>query len=177
MSSKQDKQPTDLFERIFEEAEKDEAARILSLDAAALDEELRLGGFDPGSVRAKGRALGQELARAAARARRIKLAKIVAVVAVVGAALAVAALLLARGRGAPVIPELPGLLGNHGPNVAGGRPSPQELRLDASKACEEKDWQKCVELLDEAKDMDPEGDRASEVQRLRGRAARGMPTK
>jgi hypothetical protein len=51
----------DLFERIEQEAMKDEAERILALTDEELDAELAAAGFDPAAVRARGRALGAAL--------------------------------------------------------------------------------------------------------------------
>jgi hypothetical protein len=176
MSSETDEPAMDLFDRIEEDDAKDEAARILAMDDTALDEDLRAGGLDPAAVRAKGRALGEQLEKAASRARRVKLAKGAAIVAAVVAG-AVTALLLTRKPAERTLPPLPGFVGgNEGPNVSAPRPTPDTLRLRASEACAAQDWKRCLQLLDDAKDGDPEGDRAPEVRALRDRAARGMGT-
>lgn len=53
----------DLFERIREEAAKDDAERILAMTDEELDAELRALGYDPVEVRRKGRELGERLVR------------------------------------------------------------------------------------------------------------------
>lgn len=172
MSSGNGKPAVDLFERIEEEAAKDEAARIAAMDDAQLDAELKAGGLDPAAVRARGRALGEKLAKQAAHARRVKIAKWAAVAAVVVVAL-VAAMLLNRVAHDEPLPSIHELTGG-GPNVAAGRPTPAELRVEAAGACEAKDWKHCLELLDDAKEDDPEGDATPDVRALRARAARGL---
>jgi hypothetical protein len=49
-------------------------------------------------------------------------------------------------------------------------PSPRELRLEAINACDARQWDRCVELLDQAAAVDPAGDTA-ELQATRARAA------
>jgi hypothetical protein len=173
MSTGNGKPTMDLFDRIEQEAAKDDAARIVAMSDAELDEELRQGGLDPAAVRAKGRALGEELARKAAHAKRMKLAKVAGAVAVV-LALAVAAYVLTREPGERTVPSVPGVTVKEGPNVAAGQPSPETLRARAAEACDEKDWMRCIALLDDAKEEDPMGDGAPEVTALRERATRGL---
>ena len=164
MSTNKDK-PGDVFERIEEQDADDEARRILAMDDAELDRELAAGGFDPVAVREKGRALGESLMRAAKRARLVKGAKVGAVVGAVVAIAIGAAWLLRPPAPLPIGPEPPS------PSVVPkAGPSPRELRLEAMNACDARQWDRCVELLDQAAAVDPAGDTA-ELQATRARAA------
>ena len=167
MSTSKDKRG-DIFERIEEEDADDEARRILAMSDAELDHELAAGGFDPAAVREKGRALGESLMRAAKRARLVKGAKIGAVVAAVVAIGVGAAWLLRPPSALPIGPEPPSP--SAAPKPA---PTPRELRLEATTACDGRQWDLCTKLLDRAAAMDPAGDRAAEVQATRARASRG----
>jgi len=176
MSTGNGKPPVaDLFDRIEQEADHDEIERILAMDDAQLDDELRQGGLDPAAVRAKGRALGQELAKKAARARRVKLAKAAVVVAGIVAA-AVAAYFATRtsGEHPRLAPPLPAVVHDEGPLVSKPAPTPAERRERARAACDARDWSRCLDLLDWATEDDPAGDAAPAVQALRERATRGL---
>lgn len=48
------------------------------------------------------------------------------------------------------------------------------LRREALEACAEERWQPCLDQLDEARRLDPAGEAATEVQRARERANRGL---
>jgi DNA-directed RNA polymerase specialized sigma24 family protein len=50
-------------------------------------------------------------------------------------------------------------------------------RTLASHACEDAEWKKCVDDLDRARWLDPEGDRDPKVDALRAEAARGLGAK
>ena len=168
MSTSKDK-PRDVFESIEEQDADDEARRILAMDDAELDRELAAGGLDPAAVREKGRALGESLMRAARRARLVKGAKIGGVVAAVLAIAVGAAWLLRPPSHLPIGPEPPV------PNVTPAPgPTPRELRLEATTACDARSWDVCVHLLDRAAALDPVGDRTAEVQATRARAATGQ---
>lgn len=47
----------------------------------------------------------------------------------------------------------------------------QRMRAEAFERCESEQWQECLDGLDAAKDLDPTGDDASDVQQARERAA------
>jgi len=168
MSTSKDKRG-DVFERIEAEDADDDARRILAMDDAELDRELAAGGFDPAAVRAKGQALGESLMRAAKRARLVKGAKVGAVVGAV-VAIAVGAAWVLRPQGVlPIGPEPPAPSAVPEPG-----PTPRELRLEATNACDAREWGRCVELLDQAAAVDPAGDGTAEVEATRARAAKGQ---
>lgn len=92
----------DLFARIEQADEDDDVERILAMDDAALDAELAAGGFDPEAVRAKGRAIGEQLMKAARHARLVKTAKIGGIAAGVVAVAVGTYLFTHRPRPAPI---------------------------------------------------------------------------
>jgi hypothetical protein len=49
-----------------------------------------------------------------------------------------------------------------------------DLRRKAEQDCQALRWKECVEDLDQAKEIDPDGDRARDVANLRGRATTGL---
>jgi hypothetical protein len=61
----------------------------------------------------------------------------------------------------------------------GPEPSPtgatqsEALREEATKACDRHDWSLCLKKLDEARDIDPQGDKTQVVRDLRERATKG----
>src|SRR5262249_38966800 len=124
MTTGNGKPTTDLFDRIEEEAAKNEAQRILAMSDAELDAELRENKLDPATVRAKKRALGEQLAKKAAHAKRVKLAKMAAMAVVVAAVLAVTAYVLTRGPKEHPLPQMPGPTAQERPLVARPTPTP-----------------------------------------------------
>jgi hypothetical protein len=161
----------DLLARIEEQNDADEAERVLAMDDAQIDAELVAGGLDAAAVRAKGREIGQRaLGRAASRARRMHAAKVAGAVAVVAAVVAALALLWARGRRAtapaPILPDE----GTSAPR----QPTPSELRLEALRACDQRDWKACEQKLDDARRLDPAGETDPAVMELRDRVQRGL---
>jgi len=172
MSGKRDRAAMDdLLARIEEQEEKDDAERILAMSDEELDAELAAGGYDPQAVRAKGRALGAQIESAARRAR---LRRGAAVGAVATAVIAIATAWYLSRRSAPpsIVPE-PILSPSPSPTPTPS-PGPKELRLEAMTACDRKEWQRCVQLLERAQALDPAGDLAPDVKAARDRAARGL---
>lgn len=139
------------------ESDDEEAARVLALSDEALDAELSRAGIDPDGVRARGVALAETLGKSAAPApvrRTQRTIRTRWALGLLAATLGGVALFLATRTE---------------PGVSAGRPeSPQEramlLRDEARAACEGKSWSRCIDLLDHARDLDPEGDRAQAVQ-------------
>jgi hypothetical protein len=83
---------------------------------------------------------------------------------VVSAALALAAgvaLVIVAQQESPIVTSPP-------PSNAD---SARAHRLEAKEACKQQQWERCLEELDEARKVDPDGDRAPEVQELRRRAS------
>jgi RNA polymerase sigma factor (sigma-70 family) len=64
------------------------------------------------------------------------------------------------------------------PTIAPEPPSPLErarvLRADALRACERKEWRSCLDRLDEARGLDPDGDRAPAIGAARQQAEDGL---
>ena len=137
--------------------------------------ELEAAGFDMKEVHAKADAFAEELKktapetpeatteqtpapraatpRATAKPRRRPMAAIVAAgVTVAAAGGAVVAYVGGGGVGSPA-------------------PDAQEVRREGLDACRDRSWQRCLEKLDRARELDPDGDRAPDVQKAR-RAAR-----
>jgi DNA-directed RNA polymerase specialized sigma24 family protein len=65
-----------------------------------------------------------------------------------------------------------------GPETSFTEATPQEVSADlrdmARAPCRASEWAKCLELLDEAAELDPAGDRAPEIQAARDRVAQEM---
>ena len=59
-----------------------------------------------------------------------------------------------------------------------GSPRPQKdapaLRHDALAACDAGEWRECLDDLDEARDLDPDGDEAPAIREARERAERAL---
>ena len=56
----------------------------------------------------------------------------------------------------------------HGQDAGAAKARAREQRAQANEACARQDWPRCQELLDEARDLDPEGDKQDpEVGKMR----------
>jgi hypothetical protein len=55
----------------------------------------------------------------------------------------------------------------HGPARGSGLDRPEALRVEAAGAIDHKAWTTCIELLDEAKALDPAGDEMPAVKNAR----------
>jgi hypothetical protein len=74
-----------------------------------------------------------------------------------------------------VVPRVHDLL--HRPDDVGGglRPTPAEaMREKAFVACDARRYDECQRLLDEARAMDPDGDRTPQVKEYRQKAETGL---
>jgi hypothetical protein len=188
--------PEEVFAAIEEQGHDDEAERILALGDQDLDRELHQAGFDPAAVRARGRAIGEEMktraaapevapvasATPAAPAVPAADAKVVplrarrwivpAAVAVASAAASVALILSDQ----PDHPTTPETSGPPGP-AAGQVPPPAsaaELRAQARAACDRQAWAECLAKLDAARAVDPAGDGDLWVQTARATAKQAL---
>jgi hypothetical protein len=156
----------ELLADIEEQGAQDDMDQVLAMDDAALDRELAAGGFDPAAVRAKGRALGEAAQRAWRRGRLLRGAKIAGLVAL-AVAIALAAWYFTRPP--KLLPIAPEPASTSAPKPAPvPTVTPQDLRLQASTACNEKRWEDCERLLDDARDADPAGESQPEVKKMRG---------
>jgi hypothetical protein len=150
----------------------DEVDRVLSLSDEELDAELARGGVDPDKVRARGEALAARMATSdvqrpenvvrlentkrpdkgrAPASLRVRWVAWLAAAAVSGSAATFA-----------VVNANPGLVAHPPPP-----PDAARLREDGLTACDRHDWARCLELLDQAKELDPEGDRSPHIQDAR----------
>jgi hypothetical protein len=162
----------------------DEVDRALGLSDAELDAELAAGGLDPKRVRERGNALGEQLEqrieeKAKARAKATNAQTPVSheppsePAGTAGGADAppkvvpfrrarwVALLAAALGGGAVVAMSGGGLPTRSALDRA------NELRASASKACAAGQWRACLDALDQAKGLDPDGDRTDAVREER----------
>ena len=168
-------------------ADDEEIERVLALSDEDLDKELADAGLDPEKVRARGQALGEQLARAGASAPAPALAP--APAPAPGAAVvplrprrratlrvltALAATLCVLALVVGVLPRMRNLLGPE--NVGDGRKPPpaDALRQPAFAACDAQRWAECLRLLDEARTIDPNGDQAPQVKEYRLKAETGL---
>jgi hypothetical protein len=186
--------PDEAWDAVERMALDDEAKRIESLSAGALDAELDRQGFDPQALRARGAALAARLAKGgnASEAQDVsgpvpKLRAIArpwaharAIAWTAGAALAAAAL------AAIAMNRTDGVVVNRdiGPDTLDGDiakkpdPSPKEvatkLRYEAYDLCDSTFWAACEKKLDEAKNLDPAGESGLGVQAARQAVSEGL---
>jgi RNA polymerase sigma factor (sigma-70 family) len=71
-------------------------------------------------------------------------------------------------------PDHPELLPRPEPQPESPVERARALRAEARERCEAREWQPCIERLDQAKGLDPAGDAASDVQALRDEARRAQ---
>jgi hypothetical protein len=187
--------PEQIWQRLVDEAGEDEVERAASVRVAQAEKDLAEAGFDVAAERAKATALlaelgsvppvsgkvaiaGHDKPTGAGQVRRMEpaanvVSPVVAqarastrLVWLVAALLAGLALFLALRKNEP-------------PPVAQPRPESSQQRAadfrdEAVVACDRHAWSQCLELLNEARALDPEGDRAERVQDLRRAAQHGL---
>jgi hypothetical protein len=180
--------PEEVLDAIEDADAADEAARILALSDGDLDRELYEAGLDPDAVRARGRKIGERAMRfagersadgdawvtAAPPAPRrsvpprwsVLLAAALAAVVVGGAPFAVRLLSKPDDRPIQNRPDA-----SPTPTAA---PSPQPIRERALEACDRQQWAECLNGLDEARMLDPAGDRDPRIQVARRVATEGL---
>jgi hypothetical protein len=162
----------------------DEVDRVLGLSDAQLDAELAAGGVDPKRVRQRGDALGEQLealiaAKAKAHAKATNghpaapaepqghsggpegVADARPKVVPFRRARWVALMAATLGGGAVVAMSVGG-------GVTGSTLDPaNELRATASKDCAAGRWRACLDGLNQAKELDPDGDRTDAIREER----------
>lgn len=148
---------SDLWAALEDQALDDEMEAVPAMTPEERRRELREAGFDLEKVHADADALFAEPARPAAvvvlpRKRRL------------GVALLVAAA-LAAGVAVVVHSSTPDLVGHGRDDAPGLRAA--GLRREARDACGARSWQTCLDKLNQARALDPDGDEAPEVQSLR----------
>jgi hypothetical protein len=150
----------------------DEVDRVLSLSDEELDAELAKGGADPQKVRAHGEALAARMVekgrrveedKAPPRLVRVRWVAWLAAAAVSGSAATFA-----------VVSANPGLVAQPPSLQPHPAPSPAELRDEGLTACDHHDWALCLELLDRAKALDPQGDTTPHIQDARSSAHKAL---
>ncbi|HLK37974.1 MAG TPA: hypothetical protein VKU41_14535 [Polyangiaceae bacterium] len=147
MTKKQRLEPHEAWDVIEKMALEDDIERIAKMSDAEVDEELARGGFDPAKVRERAEALAAGARKRASRRRPWW-----------PAAAAVTA--LAAGMAVVV-----GVAREDGRVTSGPPPAVQadRLRRDALAECRERRFTACERMLDEAKELDPGGERLPEV--------------
>jgi hypothetical protein len=197
MSEQRKRSPAKAWEAAQREALRAEGERVAAMSDEALDASLAAKGVDPKAARERGAALAAKLmaqgrgAPAPAQppakvasfeaARDKRRGRSVAWWALAAAA---AALVLGGGGAAVVAlnsrepaPPGPSPLPTQAPEPppsAVGQQDPQELRELAKLDCNAGDWSDCLDKLDRANDLDPQGNLGWDVQRLRKKANRGQ---
>jgi hypothetical protein len=181
MSKDRKRTPDEAWETIQRMALDDEAKRVESLSAEALDDELAKQGMDPKALRARGAALGAQLAKVApaseshgvagsftrlpAKPRPSARARSIPWLAAAAAAAVVLAV-VSKNRGPVVTRDAIGPDTIDTALQMPAAPSPQEvaagLREEAYKACQEWRWALCERKLDGAKKLDPAGETGNE---------------
>ncbi len=179
----------DLWRELVDEAGEDEIDRAASVSVAEAEAELTAAGFDVAAERAKAGAFAgalgsggssstsKEAALRAPEATRRKGPRTVvwlaaaATLAVAGGALYATL----HPSHVPVAHPAPPTPSSHAPVVpsADDLAVAAELRRKAAAACDAKQWSACLAELDEARAVDPDGDDASTVKRLREKALAG----
>src|SRR5262249_47188051 len=95
----------------------------------------------------------------------------VALVAALGVAAFIVYKLLRKPHEAPIaVPEPQPTVQQTAPPIEPAPERARALRGHAFERCDASDWQACLDLLDEAKELDPAGDTAPDVTNARQRA-------
>ena len=150
---------SELWDALEEDALDDEMEAVLAKTPEERRRDLREAGFDLDKVHAQADALVAEPTRPAKVVPLRPWRKRLAIGLPTVAALAAGIALVMDLTG----PELP----------TQGRPDDppavraEALRRDARGACGAKSWKVCLDRLNEARDLDPGGDQAPEIQALR----------
>lgn len=170
-TSRGKRRAAETLDALERQASEDEMDRILALGDAELDAELASAGFDPTAERAKGarmaeRARGKVVPLPAAR-RPSRLVWLMAA----GFALLAGAVAATQGpavvawlKGGPPEPIRPA---NEPPRPLSPHEIAEKARDAAEKACAEELWGRCIDRLDEAREIDPAGESEERVQKLR----------
>jgi hypothetical protein len=161
-----ERNPEEILKVLEEQALEDEMREVAKTSDADLDDELRKAGIDPGRA--------VKHAAPPQRAPRVP-ATWVALVAAVSAAAALLAWegpeLVARWTHPPAPTPVPHEERPPEPTLA---ERVSTLRDEAGAACSRDQWSLCLEKLDEAASLDPQGDRAPNVRRWRQEAYDGL---
>lgn len=159
--------PSEVWAALEESALDDEMEAVLEMSPEERRRELHEAGFDLEKVHAQADALGAEPVRpepvAVLRPKRSRRAVVAAAVIALAAGIA----LVVRSALEPTP------VAAHHPDQAPAAARARDLRAEARDDCAAKSWATCLEKLDEARALDPDGDESPEVQSLR-RAA-GSP--
>jgi hypothetical protein len=158
------------WEAIDDAAFKAEVNRIVAMSDEEVEAELLKDGFDPADLAESEKAPSSQVIALPAKAktktptpiRRTRRAVLLAA-ATVGAMAAGVAVVVSNG-------------GHSGGLVSRPRPDPraEALREQGLDACSRREWRLCLQHLDEAKELDAEGDRAKSVQDARAEARQGL---
>jgi|SRR5579859_5219113 len=155
--------PSEVWAALEESALDDEMDAVLAMTPEERRRELREAGFDLEKVHARADALGTEPTRpdpvVVLRPKRRRLAVVVA-----GVALAAGIALVVDRALAPAP-----VAAHHSEEAPAERA--RALRQEAREACAARSWARCKDELNEARDLDPDGDQAPEIQALRHAAA------
>lgn len=162
MSTTRKRTADQAWDALEEEAIDDEVQRVLALSDEALDAELAKAGADPTKIRARGATLAARSGKSAAPTPIRRTGWVIWLAAATLGGLVVGVALMNR----PV-------------QVAQPRPESPEgraasIRDVAKAACVRHSWAECHDLLDKAKDLDPEGDRTPWVQGERRAIEQGL---
>ena len=156
--------PEEILRSIEETSIDDEMDRALSMTDEERRAELRAAGYDLDELHAQADALHKRIVDG----RRPRRTTTVRVLTLLAATLGVLGVVVG------VMPQVRDFL--HPVNVAGRRkPTPADaMREKAFLACDAQRYNECLRLLDEARAMDPNGDRTSQVKEYRQKAETGL---
>ena len=199
MSEQRKRSPAKAWEAAQREALRAEGKRVAAMSDEALDASLEAKGVDAKAARERGAALAAKLMAqrqgAPAEAQPQEPAKVVSFEAarekkrgrsVAWWTLAAAAAALVLGGGGATLvalesreptpqgPPVPSQAQPEPPPSAIAQQDPQALRKLAKLDCNAGDWSDCLQKLDRANDLDPQGNLGWDVQRLRKKANRGQ---
>jgi hypothetical protein len=162
----------------------DEVDRVLGLSDAELDAELAAGGVDPKRVRERGNELGEQLAQRSAEKAKAQTettnGRAAAPTGPQGESVRPAGGTDARPKVVPFrrarwVALMAAALGGGAVVVMTGVPGvttstlerAHQLRASATKACAVSQWRECLDALNQAKELDPDGDQTDVVREER----------